>query len=246
MAGRRWQGVTLYAGAGNELRPYEMVAPGVARISAGGIVWKRFGATESDAGFFHDEVLDLDMLDRALASVREEEGVEQLILELDSPGGYSTGVQETATRIMRLRESGMEVVGYTEMMACSAGYWLLAAADEIWAAPSAMVGSVGAYIALLDLSALVQEMGVEVVVARSGALKGLGIPGKPVTPEERAFLQESVDRLAGEFKAFVTLDREVAEGAMEGQWFDGPAAAAVGLVDVLADSAADVIAVLGA
>lgn len=247
-AGKRWQGVALSA-HGQELRPYALHAGGrVAHIDAGGVVIKRFGADEMDWGMLHDLVLDLDMLDAALEMVAADERVETVVLELDTPGGAVTGVVETAKRIEQMSASGKDVVGFTEMMACSAGYWLLAACDGIAATPSATVGSIGAYIGLYDFSKLLDELGVEAVLARSGSLKGLGFYGKPVTEEERAFLQGEAVALGEEFKGYVQANRggAVPDEAMEGQSYDAVKGMGYGLVDVLANSRGEMLEVLGA
>lgn len=247
-AGKRWQGVALSAD-GQELRPYALHAGGrVAHIDAGGIVIKRFGADEMDYSGLHDMVLDLDALDEALEMVTADDRVETVVLELDTPGGAVTGVVETARRIEQLSASGKEVIAFTEMMSCSAGYWLMAACDAIVATPSATVGSIGAYIGLYDFSKLFEENGIEAVVARSGSLKGLGFFGKPVTEEERAFLQGEAVKLGEEFKGYVQGSRagEVPDEAMEGQAYDAVQGMEYGLVDALANSRRELLEVVTA
>ena len=168
--------------------------------------------------------------------------VDTVILHIDSPGGYVTGLPE-AHRVIEAVDKN--VIAYTDTCMCSAAYYLATAADQIVAAPSATVGSVGVYGVMVDQSRAAAEQGVEVHVIRSGDLKGAGIPGKEVTEEEIAHEQAIVDRLFADFKSKVEYARPAIDpDVFRGAAYPGEQAIELGLIDAQADRVQDVLAVL--
>jgi signal peptide peptidase SppA len=173
---------------------------------------------------------DLSVVDRALLKIAHDETIERVILDINSPGGSVTGVQETAARIAALRET-KEVHVFSETQVCSAAFWLASQADVITATPSSTLGSIGVYIALLDQTKQLEMQGLKVDLIKAGRLKAMGSAFKAITDEERAILQASVDNLHRKFKDAVTTLRKVSDDAMQGQSFDGEEALKLGLID---------------
>lgn len=168
-------------------------------------------------------VADLARIDAALAKYGPE--AETIVLDFDTPGGSSLGLPETAARLRALREAGTRLVAYTDTECCSAGYYLAAECDEIMAAPSALIGCIGTYIAAVDSSRQFELSGLDLKLFRDGAIKAIGTDGKRWTPEEEAFLQQMVDASSAEFKGLVRERRPgVSDADMQGQWW--PAASA--------------------
>jgi len=199
---------------------------GVMVIPVHGIIGKHLGLMEMLCGGY-----DLDTLSRDLDAASEDSNIHTVILDFDSPGGTTIGVREMADKIKALGES-KTTIAYTSTQCCSAAYWLASACNEFYAAPSAIVGSIGVYIAAIDASRAWEQEGFKLKLFRDGALKGIGIEGKEWTPEEDAFLQAMVDRNSKAFKGFVRERRAgVADSTLQGQWFDGEQAVSLGLVD---------------
>ncbi len=138
-----------------------------------------------------------------------QEGVTTLVVHLDSPGGMVCGTAEAADRLMELRQMGMHLVAYTDTLACSAAYWLAAACNEIVAAPSAMVGSIGCICQLVDYSQMLSEAGirVEYFVSEGSEAKLYGRPGLPIDDAARASFQAMVDTVGVRFKDHVAAGR---------------------------------------
>lgn len=198
---------------------------GLAIVWLDGVIGKRM--PESMSG---PAVTDLAKLDRIVKQLMEMDRIETVVLSFDSPGGCSVGLVESAELLGELAVA-KTVAAYTDCMMCSAAYWLAAAADEIGASPSSMVGSIGTYIAALDSSRAFEMEGLELKLYRHGSLKALGMPGKAWTEEEESYLAEMAARHGEEFRSWVTSRRgALPEGTMEGQWFFG-AEAPEGLVD---------------
>jgi protease-4 len=176
--------------------------------------------------------VDLCDVDEALAMARNS-SADKIVIDMHSPGGSVVGVAETHARILALCEE-KEVHCYIDVQACSAGYYLASACDHIAAAPSACVGSIGVYLALIDQSRRLEAQGVTVNVMQGGQWKTVGADYKPLADDERAMLQSKVDKLYADFKAAVNLRRpQVADSTMQGQWMEASEGLELGLVDEL-------------
>lgn len=202
-------------------------ASGIALIHLEGIIAKR--APKMLCG---PPVVDLSELDRLLDQLDADPALETLIFDWNSPGGMIVGLIETAERLRELSAT-RRLISYTDYQCCSAAYYLAASCDEIYAAPSAVIGSIGTYCAGLDDSRAWETEGLELILAKSGNLKAMGHPGKAWSAEEREWLQEKADRAGAEFRAHVTARRgSIDPGAMQGQYFFAKEAP-TGIVDGL-------------
>lgn len=173
---------------------------------------------------------DIDQVRAAAELARTDDTVERVALYVNSPGGTVTGVPECADALAQLCLE-KPLYGFTDAMACSAGYWLLAQAQGIYMTRSARVGSIGVYALYLDESKALEEMGLVVNAISVGKMKLAGASFKPLTDEERAYFQGSCDRIAAEFKEAIQVNRTLAKEHMEGQVFDAEPAVEAGLVD---------------
>ena len=187
------------------------------------------------------KMIDLATLDRLLQDVAMDSRIQTLVLYIDSPGGCGIGLEETTSYMADVRASGTRIVAYTDYLCASAGYWLAACADEIIAAPSAQVGSIGTYVAALDDSAAWEMEGIKLKLFKDGAYKAMGHPGKAWTTEEEAFLQSRLTSWAADFKNHVRLCRPgIEDSTMQGQCFDAKTAPPM-LIDSLSRSLAEVL-----
>lgn len=189
-------------------------ASGIAILTLSGVICKR--APEMMCG---PPMVDLAKLDAVLDEVAGDPMISTVVFDWDSPGGVAIGLVETSARMRDLARD-KRLVAYTDVQMCSAAYWLATAADEIYCAPTAIIGSIGCYCAGLDDSRAWEMEGLELVLAKSGNLKALGHPGKAWTADERAWLQDMADKGGAEFRQQVTSRRgAVPDEAMQGQYF---------------------------
>jgi len=210
----------------------------VAVIEMAGVIDKHISDFEMECygGY------DISDFDRALIHAAADPKIEKVVLSINSPGGSVTGVPESAARVAALTRD-KEVHAFVDGMACSAAYYIASQADHIAAAPSAILGSIGVYMTLVDATRAAEMEGYKVELITAGKFKAMGSPFKPLTDEERAMLQASVTDLHADFRAAVRSGRRaptergghqtVSDSAMEGQWFDGKAALAQRLCDEL-------------
>jgi protease-4 len=178
------------------------------------------------------QIADLAQLDSLLSEIAEEAQIETVVMYFNTPGGSVIGLLETAEQIRELAAT-RRVVAYADVLCASAGYYLAAACDEIYTAPSALIGSIGTYIAALDDSRAWELDGLELKLFRVGNLKAIGHPGKKFTAEEEAHLQEIADAAGTEFRDWVRARRPgIEDSTMQGQTFFGKNAPR-GLIDGL-------------
>lgn len=133
--------------------------------------------------------------DQALASAIEKafsRGKPAAVaLEINSPGGSPVQSSMIGARIRRLAdEKEVPVIAFVEDVAASGGYWLAAAADEIYADPSSVVGSIGVISASFGAHELLVRQGIERRVYTAGESKSMLDPFRPEKPED-------VERLKG-------------------------------------------------
>lgn len=191
----------------------------------------------------------LILLDAALDMVAEG-GFTSLILDFNSPGGSVLGLQETASRIKSLQTQGIHTTAYASTMCASAAYYIASACQEIFAAPSAIVGSIGTYSVFMDWSKAAEMSGLsyKVFVARDAPLKAAGADGT-LTEAQADEMQRHVDEADSLFQAQLKGSRRRLnlEEASTGAWWDARSAPR-GMVDdaSLFHSLDDLLAVLGA
>ena len=204
-------------------RPTLEVFPPYAIVPIKGVIGRNLSELESYCG-----AVDLKDVEEMLEAVERDARVKTIIFAVDSPGGTSVGVPELANRI---RSSKKQTIAFTDSEACSAAYWLASQCEQVFATPSASVGSIGCYIAYLDESQAYADEGLKVDVVKAGKYKGCGIPGTPLSADQRQMLQEEVLEIWEEFKLAVKAVRTFAsDDAMEAKIYSGKKAAENGLI----------------
>lgn len=218
---------------GEQPKPYK--AGNVGVIPLRGVIGKSLAPMDRMTGS-----VDLDEFTASLESYNMDPEVKTIVVDVSSPGGAVTGVEEAAAMLAR---SEKPTVAFTDTEMASAAYWVGSQADRIVVTPSATIGSIGVYMAIPDVSKAYESMGVKMDVIKSGTLKGAGIEGTSLSEAQRADLQASVNAIHADFKAAVTSKRTSVQASdMEGQVFSGKVAAQKGLVTGLTTSFQQLIA----
>lgn len=203
-------------------------APRISLVPVFGIIGKRLDEFETACGG-----CDLDHVEAALARAVNDPRSDAVILHFDSPGGVVTGVPELAAKIRAWSEE-KPIYAFTDKLMASAAYWLAAACTGVFCTPTADVGSIGVYMALIDESEAWAKEGYKLVLVKSGARKAEGMAGAKVSEETIAAWQREVDGIYAMFTADVLAGRpDVPPSAMQGQTFMGAAALEAKLVDQL-------------
>jgi protease-4 len=169
-----------------------------------------------------------------IAAAAANPAVGEIVLLVDSPGGTVAGTHDLYLTIAAAAQR-KRVVAVVEDQATSGALYAIAGATEILIGETAMTGSIGVYTVAVDESKLLERIGVEVVIIRSGQHKGAGVQGVKLSDEQFAELKRRVDVQARHFIAAVARGRgmgvdRVAEIA-DGRVFIGREAVAAGLAD---------------
>lgn len=145
-----------------------------------------------------------ESLREALAS----EEVSSILIDVDSPGGVTDLVPETAAEIRAAREQ-KPVTAIANTMAASAAYWLASQASDLVVTPSGWLGSIGVYMLHLDWSGNNAQVGVKPTYIAAGKYKVEGNPEEPLSESAREHMQEDVDRFYEMFLSDVAAGRKV-------------------------------------
>ncbi|MBI4385932.1 MAG: signal peptide peptidase SppA [Elusimicrobia bacterium] len=178
---------------------------------------------------------------RKIRELAEKQEIKALVLDIDSPGGSVGAVQELYGAIQRVRqEKKKPVVAVVGDMAASGGYYLASACDKVVAHPGSLLGSIGVIFNSMNVQQLFAKLGIRADPIKSGKLKDIGSPTRPMTPEERLLLQQIIDDTYGQFLRAVSQGRGIPEEALrpiaDGRIFNGRQAFDYKLVDQLGDS----------
>jgi protease IV len=201
-------------------------------------------------------ILDAQETLGELKKFSDNPSVKAIVLRIDSPGGGVVPSQEIYDAVRRVRtKSNKAVIASMGSVAASGGYYIAAATDRIVANPGTLTGSIGVIMEMANVEGLLQKIGVEGIVVKSGKYKDVGSPLRKMSDEERGLLQTVMDDVHKQFIEAVAEGRslEVTEvqALADGRIFTGRQAKAAKLVDELGNLddaiqlAADVVGIEG-
>ncbi|GGK53070.1 S49 family peptidase [Salinarimonas ramus] len=165
-------------------------------------------------------------------------GAKAVALLVNSPGGSPTQSHLIHRRIRLLaKEKELPVYAFCEDAAASGGYMIACAADEIWADPNSIVGSIGVVSGGFGFHELIERWGVERRLYTTGENKAILDPFRPEDPKDVARLRTIQERIFTGFKDMVRarrgekLDLTNEAELFSGAFWAGEDAKALGLVD---------------
>lgn len=196
------------------------ILPHVARINIGGVIT-------------NDRKV-LELIDR----VGKADQVRAVILEINSPGGTTTGGEAMYDAILRLSKK-KPVVATCGTLATSAAYIVALATDRIFVYGNTITGSVGVIFQWANVTELLKTLGIEVEEVKSGPLKAVPNPFEPTDERGRAVTEEMVADAMGWFVDLVETRRKIEPSAIpgltEGRIYSGRQAVEYRLVDQIGD-----------
>lgn len=184
-----------------------------------------------------------------LLELAEDDSVDGVLLELDTPGGTIYGSKAIADGVAEFQEkTGKPVVAYVSGISASGGMYAMAGADEIIADHGTLIGSIGVIFGPFprynDVTAIdggilgggvTTEGGIEFEYLTAGRSKDFGNPYRDMTEEERKVLTEGLDNAYDEFVDHVAQGRGLTSGQIENDLgaliFGEQQAKANGLID---------------
>ena len=124
-----------------------------------------------------------DTICKLIRKAADDNKAKGIILRVDSPGGTPVAAEEIGEAIKYAKEKKPV---YTSManLGCSAAYWISSLSSKIYVNRTTMTGSIGVIMNGMDFSKLLDKLGVDSQVIKSGKFKDIGSSQRPMTEEE--------------------------------------------------------------
>jgi protease IV len=197
--------------------------PHVARVTVSGII------------------TDDRKMNELIDKIGKSDQVKAVILDINSPGGTTTGGEALYDALRRLAEK-KPVVAVCGTLATSAAYIAALATDRIFVYGNTITGSVGVIFQWAEVTELLTTLGIKVEEVRSGPLKAVPSPFEPADEKARALTEEMVQEAKVWFIDLVSKRRNIdaasVPGLTEGRIYSGRQAVELKLVDAIGDEKA--------
>lgn len=172
----------------------------------------------------------------ALVHAAGDPNIKAIVLDIKSGGGHVSGVSDTGALIASIDKKLKPVHAFSDAMMASAALWLGVNARTVSVGKMAEVGSIGVLVVHQENSKMLEEMGVNTTVIRSGKYKALGISSEKLSELGKEVIQAQVDQMNEMFVAEVAAARGTTAEAIEknagqGRVFIGQDAVDAGLAD---------------
>ncbi|MBG0790652.1 MAG: signal peptide peptidase SppA [Desulfovibrionaceae bacterium] len=195
-----------------------------------------FLTSQPRTGMLRARPSQVQELVNALRIAENDDKVAAVVVAIDSPGGTTTASDILYHELMGFKKrTGKKVVAAMFDVAASGGYYAALPADWIVAHPTTITGSVGVIFLRPKLGGLMDKVGVDVEVSKSGRDKDMGSPFRATTPEEKALFQAVIDDFAARFHTLVAKHRSISPTGMEtvktARVFTANQALDIGLID---------------
>ncbi|GHT84735.1 protease [Betaproteobacteria bacterium] len=178
-----------------------------------------------------------DSFSRLIREARENKAVKAIVVRIDSPGGSAWASELIRRELELTRSAGKPVIVSMSSVAASGGYWIATAADEIWAEPTTITGSIGVFGLYPEVVEPMKRLGLSVDGVSTGPLASAFDPRLPLSDAARASVQRSVEHTYRNFLNIVAAARKLSVEEVDriarGRVWTGVEAKETGLVDQL-------------
>lgn len=216
---------------GGHLSPLEVQAniegrrDGAAARAAGDVmILPVYGVMSQRASMLQDISggASTEQIGAAFRAAVADDSVRAIVMDYDSPGGSTFGVEDLASEI-RAARGVKPIIAQVNSLCASAAYWIACQADEIVVTPGGVAGSIGVYAVHEDISEMLANDGIKPTLIRGrlgpnkAELNGLG----PLSDNALAALQERIDQAEASFVADVAAGRGVSTSAVVSKFGGG-------------------------
>ena len=178
-----------------------------------------------------------DTINGYIDTALEAEDLAAIVLRVNSPGGSVFASDLIRRKLLEVADADIPIVVSMGTIAASGGYWIAAEADEIWALPTTLTGSIGAFSAFPTIEGIVEYIGVTVDGVGTTPLAGAASFNRGLSPEMASIVQALAYGAYDDFIELVASGRDMSEQAVrevaDGLVWTGAEAAELGLVDEL-------------
>jgi protease IV len=162
----------------------------------------------------------VDDMRLALEQARDDDNIRAVVLEIDSPGGEVTASDVIYNAVVKTR-SRKPVVVYMDSLAASGGYYVACGGKYLMANETTITGSIGVIIQTLNYEQLFNKIGLSSIVFKSGKFKDMLNGARPITPEEREYVQSFVMSTYDKFLGIVAKERNLPADTLRNTIADG-------------------------
>jgi len=181
-------------------------------------------------------IKNADAITEQLTTFRNDKRIKAIILRINSPGGGVGPSQEIYSETRRTTQT-KRVIASLGSLTASGAYYIASAADEIVATPGTLTGSIGVLMEFIRIEELLNKVGIEMQVIKSGEFKDIGSPNRKMTDREKKMVMTLLEDIRDQFVTAVSkgrnMPREKVLEIADGRIFSGRQAKKIGLVDRL-------------
>jgi protease-4 len=176
-----------------------------------------------------------ETLSGKLRSLALDKSVEAVVLRINSPGGEVFASEKIRREVQALKEAGKTVVASMGDVAASGGYWIAMGAEEVWASPSTITGSIGVFGLIPTFSRPLEKLGVHTDGIGTTPLAGKMRLDQSLDPDLRRIFQHATEQTYRDFIQLVAEARQMSIDAVDriarGRVWNGAQAKERGLID---------------
>lgn len=180
-----------------------------------------------------------DSLAQRFQQARKDDQLKALVLRIDSPGGSAFASEVIRQELLATRKAGLPVIVSMGTVAASGGYWIAMGANEVWASPTTITGSIGVFGVIPTFEESLAALGINNDGIGTTELADLYQLDRPMSDQAKQVVQSGVNHIYDHFLSLVADARGTSPEAIhevaQGRVWTGTKARELGLVDELGD-----------
>jgi len=180
-------------------------------------------------------VVGAETMSAKLRTLALDKNVEAVVLRINSPGGEVFASEKVRREVQALKEAGKTVVASMGDVAASGGYWIAMGADEVWASPATITGSIGVFGMIPTFSRPLEKLGIHTDGVGTTPLAGKLRLDRPLDPDLKRIFQHATEQTYRDFIELVAEARQMSADDVDqiarGRVWNGAQAKDRGLID---------------
>ena len=171
-----------------------------------------------------------------LENINKSSNAKALLVNINSPGGTFVSSKELYDKIKEISKK-IPVVTYMREMATSGGYLVSLASQKIFSNIGTITGSVGVILQTAEITELLEKIGINPIVIKSGKLKATPNPLEGLSENDSKYLNDVIKSMQLEFLSLLSENRNIESKTLEiisdGRIFTGKQAKELNLIDFI-------------
>ena len=186
-------------------------------------------------GSYQENQISSINISQLIRDIKKDSSIKGLLLRINSPGGSGFASETIRQELLKLKSTGIPIIASMSDIAASGGYWIAADANEIWASPLSLTGSIGVFAILPSIENALNKYGINY----DGISTNNFNPSLISSPNENLnnFMQTYVDNAYNDFIEIVSNGRNLSQYQVreiaKGRVWTGNEAKKIGLVNEL-------------